>query len=334
MDYEEKRRRLIRDIATRSKASSIPENVRYYMDPEVRSRLLDEGVGVGQLWVAETRLDATHVLVVNLREDCRAVEIVPMSLDLALQTGDSVIVAKSRTSLGLRMVAWPKLRAWIPVRLLKKPLGTFDERIMEAICSAPETQGRISGLARGKQPESLDSAVTERKRLAETMRHWHDELSRLPELPTSDETPKSGGADGNAIDMAGGRRMLESLTSIAGLSVSEALDVYRGLRALSESQKNRLAAAGVDIGVLAGDDDDSRLPADLLVEVEQPLWREAADVIDQRHHDDSPNVSGAVKDPRMELARAAFGLAARRSGSGRERWRRQLRVVVSEMGEM
>ena len=97
----------------------------------------------------------------------------------------------------------------------------------------------------------------------------------------------------------------------------------KGDISIDESDREYLLRHGVAEGLA---NRGIYIPKDLLVEVEQPLWREASDYLEETKH---------VKDGRWELAKRAkasgLSLAARNAGDGRERWQKALRMNVRSL---
>ncbi|MBW3080731.1 hypothetical protein [Bifidobacterium saguinibicoloris] len=270
--------------------------------PERIERQLAEGVKRGQLWIADQGDDSLYVLVAEVNDDPRMATVIPLSNDLHSETDDSLVVGN--TPLDIEMVAWPGLQAIIPVRLLYKPLKEFPESAVKAIEHDDlRFAKKTDAIRRGHDNEERDSPFVEnREDITAILLKWHAMCFDLPKLHEEDEdaeasmTPERG-------------TYAKALITVLQLPFDQVDDVLDGVVPLTDEQRASLADAGVQVP-----DAPKRtfhLPADLLVEVEQPAWRRDAD--EYAHRMDG--------DARVNLAQDAFTLAARPNGYGRAAWR-------------
>lgn len=270
--------------------------------PERIERQLAEGVKRGQLWIADQGDDALYVLVTEVNDDPRMATVIPLSNDLHSETDDSLVIGN--TPLDIEMVAWPGLKAIIPVRLLYKPLKELSESAVKAIENDNlRFAKKADAIRRGHDNEENDSLFVEnREDITAILLKWHAMCFDLPKLHEEDEeaevstTPERG-------------EYAKALITVLGLPFDQVDDVLDGATPLTNEQRAKLADAGVQAPNASKR--TFRLPADLLVEVEQPVWRHDADEYAQRMDGDA----------RVNLARDAFMLAARPNGHGREAWR-------------
>lgn len=274
--------------------------------PERIERQLAEGVKRGQLWSAGTDDESLYVLVMEVNEDPRMATIIPLSNDLRAETDDSLVIGN--TPLDIEMVTWPGLKALIPVRLLYKPLKELSETAVKSIESDDlRFAKKADAIRQGHDNEENDSLFVEnREDITAILLKWHAMCFDLPKLGEDD--PK---AEATVNHDRG--EYAEALITVLGLPFDALDDVLDGKTQLTEEQQKQLSDAGFQVP-----DAPKRtfhLPEDLLVEVEQPIWRREADDYAQQ----------TDEDPRLQLATEAFTLAARPDGHGREAWRGTLR---------
>lgn len=274
--------------------------------PERIERQLTEGVKRGQLWSAATDGDMLYVLVTGVDEDPRMATVIPLSNGLRAETDDSLVIGN--TPLDIEMVTWPDLKAIIPVRLLYKPLKELSESAVKAIESNNLRFAKKSdAIRRGHDSGKSDSPfVKNRDDIIDILITWHAMCFDLPKLGEDDPEMEA------TVNPDRGK-YAEALITVLGLPFDAVDDVLDGKTQLTEEQQKQLNDAGFQVP-----DAPKRtfhLPEDLLVEVEQPIWRREADEYAQQ----------TDEDPRLQLATEAFKLAARPDGHGREAWRGTLR---------
>lgn len=283
---------------------TVPAKVLRMDSPEYTMQRLQQPVAAGQLWMAKTNTGHQYVLVSGVSDDARLITVIPMSNDTAVRTEGALIVKD--TPLCRPMVAWPELAAEVPVRILFKPLDEFDQLVARAL--ADNRDDESLGIERATAPEdpttSAEREIFEVRRRMET---WHAMCSDLPKLHSDEErgstTPERA-------------EYVKSLVTVLGLSFADAAAVVDGHLALDDEQNRRLSDAGVHPERFRPR--SFHLPKDLLVEIEQPMYRQIA----QRY---SANLAG---DARLNLAKDAFALAARKSGYGQESWRGVIQQVL------
>lgn len=261
-------------------------------DPEKQRELMPKDVIAGQVWLAETSSASEFVLVVAEADDPRTRTVVPLSNDIKEQTERSLIIQE--TPLGLPMVAWPQLKATIPIRLLRTPLGDMSADIVEAIKS-DETNLAL-GISRGSAPQ-YSTGIENRHLLARALRfiQWQKACDHLPRLGQSKQLEYK--IDDNASDY------MDALMDVLGLSPAECIEIARGGRQLTEKQQDLMVKAGYSMPIRH----DEVIPDAYLIMAEQPRWNYVV------------NEFNAIPESevRMKLARtAAFELAARPDGIG------------------
>ena len=296
------------DLASLRERFPLPEQIVKLGDDEYVGKTLQKGPKSGQIWLLDDGERAEYALVLVPGEcDDRAVVVTAMSNDVTLQTDDSVVITD--TPMGMPMVIWPSLTTVVPVRLLKVPCGELSEQVVRhAIDDELEP---MPGVEKGRLSltERRVTAISEFRRRAVLFIRWHEMLEKLPALHQEDVVEEFSVAD---------KRKLFDAVKELGHSAQEAAAVLNGSLELGGDERKRLIDAGLPDGLV---NQGMSLPDDLLVEVEQPLWRRAADRIAEQEH----------ADGRMELAKRAkaenFQLAARHGGDGRSRWAKVLHKV-------
>lgn len=276
--------------------SAVPARVFALEDPEhIRCRLAMP-VAAGQLWLAKGHGASQYVLVDAVESDARKIAVIPMSNDVDDATEDSLTA--EATPLGMPMVAWPSLRAVIPVRLLFKPLDAFDVSTFQFLHS-----GKTAGRAVTVSPSAFRRYLA----MCDRMDLWHSMCDDLPALQPQHEHGSETAVDPDAPDY------LIALVKTLGITPTQASDVIDGGTELTDSQKSELIKAGLPLPSPQASA-TTTLPSDLLIEVEQPEYRSMA-----------RQFEGGKDDPREALAKSMFALMARRTGSGRASWRGLLR---------
>ena len=283
--------------------------LREYSSAKYIAHRLSLPVAHNQLWIAEQNDEAEYVMVTGLSPDRRCAAVVPLSLSPGDVTEQSLVVKD--TPLKTTMIAWPEMGTVIPVRLLSRPLDEFTFAVARCI-ALNKSDDRVGVIRAHDQEEDIPYVRSHYRALRHRLAQWHALCNKLPKLHDDDEresiTP-------NRAEYA------RALVQVLGLTFHDAEDIIEKKATLTDAQLQQLAAAGVH-------QDDSRprtfhLPKDLLVEVEQPLYWEAAENLSSTYSD----------DPRYHLAKDAFTLAARKSGEGRESWRGVLSNVIHGIRE-
>lgn len=270
-----------------------------HVDDESMASAFVEGVDRGQLWSAADDDDnVLFVLVLAAGDGGRTVTVIPLMNGDRVETADALVVEEG-SPLTTPMVAWPVLKAVIPVRLLSTLWGTFDAKTVDAIeHDDPSQAASQDTLRRGVDPEDEYSPVLdERDDIGLTLIAWHRMCSELPELH-ADEAGEYDTNDALAAYATG-------LRTVLGLSLPEALAVVRGTLSLNDEQRSAMTDAGF------GDAPHKEviIPDDYLIRAESPRWRSVADVLAERN---------PQADSCYELAREAFTLAARTTGHGKQ----------------
>lgn len=282
------------------------ENTNREFNPDDIGRMLEEGVRPGQVWLVTEDDAAEYVLTGKVSEDGRTVLVAPMSRDPDTQTLGSLIVRD--TPFGYGMVVWPFPCFEIPMRLLSIPFGDIPaEAYKDIVVGASDPD---DGVFESDEPDEDSNAYERYSRMLARFTAWHRMRLRLP-APSEKSI-----ADYSEDDVT---LFFKTLIGL-GHDQQEAAAIVHGDMAADEFEQEALIRAGVP-------EDFARqgvvLPADLLSEVEQPFWRTDALRLESQGYGDG----------RLQLAMEAkasdFALAARKAGSGRERWRKILRDVTA-----
>ncbi|KFI93332.1 hypothetical protein BISA_1418 [Bifidobacterium saguini DSM 23967] len=283
---------------------TIPAEVIRMDTPEYIKQRLQKPVAKGQLWMAKTNIGHQYVLVSNVTDDARIITVIPMSNNTAVRTDDSLIVRN--TPLCSPMVAWPALATEAPVRILFRPLDEFTQAVTNALTN--DCADDTLGVERATAPEDpMTSAEQEIFEIRKRMEAWHQLCNSLPKLHDDAEYEST---DSNRMDY------VRLLTKELKLPLDKAIDVIDGRLALSAAQQNQLAKLGINAELLRPR--TFSLPKDLLIEIEQPVYRSAADNY----------ASAAGEDSRLALAKDAFALAARKNGYGPSAWRGVIKQAI------
>lgn len=266
--------------------------------PERIEKQLAEGVKRGQLWSAASDDDMLYLLITEVDEDPRMAHVIPLSNDMRAETDDSLVIGN--TPLETDMVAWPDLKAIIPVRLLYRPLKELSESAVKSIENDNlRFAKKTDAIRRGHDSGKSDSPFVEsRDDITMTLIKWHAMCFDLPELGEGKETSvEEFRTDDSLVDDS------KKVQEVLQLSPAERLAIARG-KALTPEQQQMLADANVANQVRK----EETIDDDYLIMAEQPRWRTAADAYAATNEG----------DPRMALAhKAQFELAARLSGHGK-----------------
>lgn len=273
-------------------------------DDKVTRTRFAEGVERGQLWSASDDDDnVLFALVLDAGDSGRTVTVIPLMNGDRVETADAIVIEEG-SPFTTPMVAWPVFKAVIPVRLLSTLWGTFAPKTVDAIehnnlsLAAPQDSLRAGMSPVSPEDEDEYSPVLdERDDIGLTLIAWHRMCSELPKLH-ADENSEYDTDDALAAYATG-------LQTVLGLSVAEALAVVRGTLTLSSEQQQAMADAG--FGNVPHKEVVIR--DDYLIRAESPRWRSVADLLAERN---------PQADPRYELAREAFTLAARTTGYGNQ----------------
>lgn len=271
----------------------IPEEILQTFSPQWIEEHRRMGVKPGQLWVAidtEDPLMAFLVLVIGFGADKRTAVIIPVDDDPDLLSNDALIVDKG-LPMNTTAIAWPGLRTEIPVRMIDNPMGDCDPNIVRMLADGRPDGIRVR-VAPDVTPRDMDSYLD----MTTMLHHWNNMCA---------EIRKSNGgqhASDSTITPARGqfaRQMMETLH----MNRNSVADVINGTKQLTEEQIRLLKEHGVGPSAIPGR--TYTLPTDLLIEVEQPAYREYSDQLAELGN----------RDPRGTLAKKAFGLAARRGNT-------------------
>ncbi|KAB8287103.1 hypothetical protein DSM100688_1878 [Bifidobacterium ramosum] len=302
--------------------------------PKRIERQLAEGVKRGQVWLASdygcgigSTADAVaadsddaddlddnslYVLVAGVNtDDPRLVTVIPLSNDLRAETDDSLVIEQG-SPLGEPMVAWPTIPAIIPVRLLYKPLKQFAPATVDAIVANDPAKADPADVVRqGETNEENDSPfVQNREDTIAILLKWHVMCAQLPKLHDGRKVTQHSKEELEAY--------ADALETVLHLVPGQRLAVIRG-KELTPEQQQQMTEAGFPESPYSKPVADD----DYLIEVEQPLWRVAADAYAS---------SGLPGDPRERLAyKAQFELAARVNGHGATAVRGALHKIANEV---
>lgn len=270
--------------------------------PERINKQLAEGVKRGQLWMArDAEGQFCYVLITSVCDDPRMASVIPLSNDPQLETADALVIEQG-APLDEPMVAWPELKAIIPVRLLYKPLKDFAPATVNAIeTNDPAKADPADTVRQGNDPQDEDSSTfDDRDDIAFTLVLWHAKCGQLPELNQLEHQDGQTGEDLESYNQA--------LKDVLGLSASVRLAVMRGDLGLNRTQQGKMERAGFP----AAPKKSEAIPDEYLIMAEQPEWYRAA----ERINPENPELA------RQELGRkAAYGLAARTTGNGEQAMR-------------
>ena len=286
------------ELRAKGARQPVPQSLRRLTDAEFTARGMEQGVRRGQLWLAKDQASRMEYVVVESRDDDpRILTVVPMSDDPGMAMPGVSSVDAGGSPLEVSLFPMLHLRSDVPARLLCRPLGELDEDVVGAIARGAVARTAPMPAESGlwmDDPMSLAGYET----MKATMEDWHALCDRLPALPMRD--------DGASPFDERGAQLYDMLIDVLGLTVGQANAVYDGRRPLDDRQRRALIAAGARPQDL---DFVFELPADLLIEVEQPVWRGKADAFALTHDG----------DPRLGLARECYALHARTKGTWRDR---------------
>lgn len=283
--------------------------------PERIARQMQDGVKKGQLWIATDEEHDMYVLIVDVdADDPRMAQIIPLSTDLRAETDDSLVIEQG-SPLGEPMVAWPHIPAYIPVRVLIRPLKEFKPATVDAILADdPSLADPHDRLRRGvDSPKKDDMFVENREDTIAVLLQWRALCDKLPKLHDDEgdveEKPRHSKEELEAYSNA--------LKTVLHMLPGQRLAVSRGM-ALTPEQQRLMTEAGFPQSPY-----ESHVSSDYLIEAEQPRWREVADIL---------AATNATADPRESLARKAqFELAARVNGHGISAIRGALHKAADEI---
>lgn len=290
------------------------DRIRRANDPEAMASRLNRRVEGAQLWTAGDTPDGSGFVFIDaVLEDARFVRVIPMSEYVAGYDSRDLVVFAKACPAGKSMIAYPEFGTVIPTRVLWKPYGTFDS---DTALTIRTYRGSYDGT-------DLDMApLVVREGVRRNVTRWFRVRDRLPGIE-EDEIKNYSQEEIAAC--------FQALASIRGAdggakyTPEQILAFIKGDIAIDASDREYLLEHGVAEGLA---NRGIHIPEDLLIEVEQPAWREASDYLEETRH---------VEDGRWELAKRAKAtgmvLAARNAGDGRERWRKALRVSVRNMDE-
>lgn len=301
--------KIIVDICAATKER---DKIRHSNDPETIAYRLNKRVEDGQLWLAgDTANGSDFVFIDAVLKDERFVRVIPMSGYVAGYDSRDLVVFAKACPTGESMIAYPEFGTIIPTRTLWKPYGSFDA---DTALTIRTYRGSYDGTDLDMDP------LVVRERIRRSVSRWFYVRNQLPEIK-EDETKNHTQEEIVAC--------FQTLGSIRGAdggakyTPEQILAFIKGDISIDESDREYLLRHGVAEGLA---NRGIYIPKDLLVEVEQPLWREASDYLEETKH---------VKDGRWELAKRAkasgLSLAARNAGDGRERWQKALRMNVRSL---
>lgn len=305
--------------------------------PERIEAQLQEGVKRGQVWIASEDIltddeddndeneegdydlpDSLYVMIVDVNaDDPRLVTVIPLSDDLRVQTDDALVIEKG-SPLEQPTLAWPRIKAIIPMRLLSTPLKQFKPATVDAIVSNDVAIADPDDtVTPGTDQKPEDFFLPEnREDIVTTLLKWHAQCFTLPKLHSKSTLEYS-----TSEDMA---QYNEALKTVLHLTPAQRIAISRG-RQLTPEQQQKMADAGYAIQPRK----QETIADDYLIMAEQPQWYEAAAAIAQANAR-----AGVQDDPRVKLAhKAQFELAARTSGHGEEAIRGAFRKAAESVIE-
>lgn len=270
------------------------------------SKIVEDGPHAAEIWdVSGHGVNMSALCLGEWEKDPRVMYAIPVVFGLDEADAQALYVRQEQKRGAFEYYVWPQRLALTPLRTFVRPCAQVDAELLLRIL-----EGELPTALDVMGGEGFDPAVNTLD-MAGWLAMCSDTLT-LPPLVEHGTVPQAAHAERRG-------RLLKQVANILDVSPSTAMNIIKGTIQPDMGQKAKLEAAGVELD--AGGRTSS-LPADLLVEIEQPYWH--ARVMDyQRRHPDTT-------DPWRDAARDAFRLAARRNGTGRDKWKASLERVLDD----
>lgn len=271
------------------------------------SEVVEMGPHAGEVWdVSGHGVNLSALCLGEWEKDPRVVYAIPVVFGLDEADGQALYAQQAYGKDLHEFYVWPQRLALIPLRTFACPSLRLDAKLVLRIL-----KGELPTVLDVMGGEGFDTAAN-----ALGMAGWLAMCSDIFNLP-----PLAGERDGaRHADHAGNRgQLLKQVATVLGVSPSTAMNIIKGTVQPNVEQQEKLETAGIrlDTGM-----QNTSLPADLLVEVEQPYWHMRVMDYKRKHPDTS--------DPWKATAQKAFQLAARRNGTGRDKWKASLERVLDD----
>jgi DNA-binding transcriptional regulator YdaS (Cro superfamily) len=272
----------------------------------------------GQLW--RTTWDQAALLVLVIRVTVQGTAAVaPVTVDPPASDEMSVVVSPELTVLGHAATIWGGLTIEIPFSVFDMVIGGVMPAALEAVelMAAGDNQGKLpAGTRAGDDVGSLfDTSAGVRAELSDTLELLHGAVW-APLVTRPVKYLRELLAD--QVDIAG---LMKALTQALGVKQPEVMSMLKGTRPVLPEQAPIVAhVTGLsEQQVLSA---VPPLPADLVRELDRPLWRNALRA--QRLPGESDT---AV---RLKVAYGTLALAARQTGpASANSWPERIRQYLA-----
>lgn len=271
------------------------------------SEVVEMGPRAGEIWdLSGHGVNLSALCLGEWERDPRVMYAIPVVFGLDEADGQALYAQQAYGHNLHEFYVWPHRLALIPLRTFTRPSMQVDAKLVLRIL-----KGELPTVLDVMGGEQFDTAAN-----TLDMAGWLAMCSDTLNLP-----PLTEEHDGTRhAEHAGNRgRLLKQVASVLGVSPSTAMNIIKGTVQPSMEQQDRLETAGIRLDAGA---QNTALPADLLIEVEQPYWHMRVMDYKRKHPDTS--------DPWKATAQKAFQLAARRNGTGRDKWKASLEHVLDD----
>ncbi|MEV3934371.1 ImmA/IrrE family metallo-endopeptidase [Glycomyces sp. NPDC049804] len=267
----------------------------------------------GQVWVGRHQEHSSLLVVLEVNADRRTAVAAPLSIEPGIEAAETLVVAADASPLQLTTVIWFALKQAIPVRVLSRPLGRLAEPIVDLLRQTSFDSGKalqVGGVRLGGSDFDVhSSSASVNAELEDIFELW---ASSLEPIETPDQ-PTASPSSTLPVQLA---EVIDAL----GVSQPIAMAIIRRERPLSPDELARLAT-GTGIPEADLQPCSPALPADLVIELEQPRWRPLVEAVASSEGVD-------VHTARQNLGQSAYTLAARQRGDSSSLWRHRLRMVA------
>jgi len=243
-----------------------------------------------QLWRAH--LDEIARFVVVLQTEGAVAEVAPVTLDVELATDDAYLLEAAESDFDVPVAVWLALKATVPVHVLEQYLGSVHLAV-DALRKAP--QGRP--LASVLDDRAMEAAIL------------GDDMEELAAAPVAEAT----------LQQLLSRVTIKQLVELQ-IPTPHALDLFRGLRALTPEQAARVAGlVGTTPQALLRA--NPPLPIELLHDLDTAEIRELVSQLAEQR-------GLSQDDARLTAGYGAYALAARQTGAGATDWASRVAAYV------